>query len=468
MRHVLCCLFVGSLAIAPLCVSAAEEPAVAPAPVAPAAPGANDMPLADAVESIIDEDEATRKKAFARLEAATDADIPVLEKFVQHEDAEVRRQVGLLLQKLKRGTAALVLKFPDGTPAAGQKVTVRLLELPKPVASDKKEEASGGTDGKEGQVVAANGMKIMVNGNAGANVQMVVNGQRVVGGAAAGMPKEVFSGELTADAQGKVVVGRYNDGDYQYGITTQEPVVAQNANGTIKLEEKTEPKTVEIRRGIAAKVTVVDEAGQPVTGAVVMNFAGYSRIAPKNQNVGRLLNYRRSLPNSETDEKGIAEMPRANGESVTLIAFKRGYEVAGGETTAVKDGETAVFTLKLVKVAPVEWQLAAQTGPDKPLAELRVLAVPTQEVSTILGPRWAQDATAADIPAYVEKGAVDLGTTDEKGELKAKIVPDQYTLVAFDKTGEKKYSTQVPPPAADKKQTATFLPTAQNERKPGQ
>lgn len=417
MRHVLSSLFICSLMITPLWAKEDREPVIAPAPavseVSHAA--AIEMPLPEAIESIVDEDEATRKKAFQRLEAATEADIPTLEKYTGHEEAEIRKQVSLLLQRLKRGTAALVLKFPDGTPAAGQVVIVKLQ--------------------KEGYETDQTDQTDQVRGEAWQ--KQVTTGIKC-GDTATGK-KEVFSGELTADAAGKIVIGKFNDGDYYYSLKTHGTLPSQKLNGRIKLEAKSTPMTVQIYRGISALVTVVDEEGKPMAGTVVMNIAGFppaQMSQMKKQAPCQLLSYRGGLNSSETSEKGVASLEKQKSSEFLFVAIKHGYNPAFSDPFPLKDGSLLTLGLKLVKTVPVEYTLTVALR-EKPLSETHILAVPSPDWMLGIGQTWNQDSTTDDIPAYVQKGAIDLGTTDAKGNLQVKMVPYVYHLLAFPKGGEK-------------------------------
>ncbi|HTL51716.1 MAG TPA: carboxypeptidase-like regulatory domain-containing protein, partial [Planctomycetota bacterium] len=442
--RLLACLFLGFI-VSPLAAENDVKPAGETAPPVPPAPAAETKPgtapapavaadpaLVEAIESIIDEDEATRKKAFDRLNAATAADLPTLEKYENAADTEIRKQVGLILQRLRRGELAFFLKFPDGTPAAGQKITVKVLEIPappKPDENQKQAQAGNNANGNgQGQV------QVVINGNVGVGQMVVVgNGVQIVGANGQGMPKEVFSSELTADATGKVVVGRFNDGKYQYQIETQDPLPRVGHNGTLQLQQDAKPVDLEVRHGIGATVTVVDEAGKPLPGALVMNVDARRTQQLKQSGLAVAASWRRWSTSAEADEKGVAKLEKINATELTLVAILKGYDIAGGETLPVKDGESATVTLKLVKATPIACTLSVTGSGRKALGNLRLLFVTADTANTVLGPRWTTEITAKDIPALIEKGAIDAGTTDENGDLQAKLLQDQYYVLGFNK-----------------------------------
>lgn len=422
-------LLLGSLSIAPLWAEAVPEPITAPTPLS--VPdvltqtnlASGDLPLPDAIESIVDEDENTRKRAFQRLEITTEADIPVLEKYAQNEDAEVRRQVGLLLQRLKRGTAALVLKFPDGTPAAGQQVSAEMVYVPKPDAK----------------------------GRPGAN-------------------KQVFQGELTADAEGKIVLGRYNDGDYAWWIIISRPYLIrrEKIHGQMKLEENSAPLSVQVRRGFSGIVTVVDEDGQPIPDAVIKHMGSFSPAQIAGVLPNSFLSRNRGRPFAVTNEKGVAILKNWTIDNPKLAAIKAGYELTGGEIIPAKDGENITVTLKLVKSMPVEYMLTARLEKDKLLPGARVLLVPRSTLESVLGKEWEKTSAAANIPTYIEKGAIDLGTTDLQGKLNIKFIRDQYIMVVFSKNENKVCYTEFFAHPEGGKLDLTFIPVDGTGFKPGQ
>lgn len=417
-------------------------PAAAPATAAaPAAVVKPDISIADAVEGILDEDEPTRKKAFLRLETADANDVPALEKFEDAKDPEIKRQVALVLQRLRRGEVAFVLKYADGTPAANQKVNVKLTEIKMP--EEDKKESSDPKAQAAGQ--AGNGAQIQVQGNAQVQVQIlgpraggvIING-RAADGKAMPTYKEVLSTELTTDAQGKVSLGHFNDGKYQYQLTVSDGVPGQNLNGQIDLTGASQPKDWEILHGVTAKVTVLDADGKPVVGATVYDLGANGKNMMKMLQMQGAVATRwmGQMKHADTDENGVATLEAIGMQQITLAILKDGYEVAVQENVEHQDGKPLALSLKLEKTQPLPVIFKPIDNQKTDLTGLRFLAIPQKEYDKIIGaanPNAGDEAetlTADKFDGYVKAGALDLGKLGENGELSATLLPDTYSLVA--------------------------------------
>lgn len=403
-------LWIGGLTVAAGETPAAETAPEATAPasgtqtqaagaVAEAARPAR-LPIADAVEGLADLDEPTRKLSLERLNQADETDIPALEKFEQSSDPEVRRHVALLLKRLKRGEMVFLLSFPDGKPIVGAALRMRIFN--------------------------ADEVKVYEHGMPG-QVQVMYNPPRQ------GIAQEEALIEATTDAEGRIAAGRMNDGKYLVLVESPETLPRQIVQQTVSLNEKAEPRSVQFKRGVTVKVTVQDADGNPIPEATVANMED-NRYAANIQNVpaSQAKNYLRQMTVATADATGQAVLEQIGLKAVQLVAFADGYEVLLGDKLELADGAEHAVTLKLSKVKPIEFSVGlrnAQTN--KVLAEARVLRVSATAVPAIFGGMWYTQVTQENIDEYVKNGAVDLGKTNEKGDLSFTAIPDGYTFFAF-------------------------------------
>ncbi|HTL52194.1 MAG TPA: carboxypeptidase-like regulatory domain-containing protein [Planctomycetota bacterium] len=376
---------------------AADDMPVAPPPPAQTAAGAADpLPIQDAIDGLTDEDEATRKKAFERLNAATEADLPALEKAAQAADPEIRKQAGLLVKRLKRGEVVFQLKFPGDKAAAAVKCTVKIY---------------------------AGDIQVYNNGMGGFAVQPM-NAKGVAA-------KEIFAQELTADAGGRLSAGKLNDGDYNYVLETEDPLPRQTLSGKISLNKDTPSISLEIKRGVTVRVAVVDEAGAPVNEVTVCNVEDANLIKQMaqlpRQHQQMMLRQYTSVP---TDEKGLATLEKTGLKQINLYASKPGYDSYVQEKVAAEDGATIDAKITLVKAKPVHWTLTIHDLKNKPIPGARVLAIRQADLVKLRG--GGNGALEfAKIDEYIKGGAIDLGTLDDQATVVTDLPPDAYWIYAF-------------------------------------
>ncbi|MGH7142873.1 MAG: hypothetical protein ACREJ2_01920 [Planctomycetota bacterium] len=371
------------------------------------------MDIADAVEGLVDEDEPTRRRAFHRLDAADAADIPALEKFAKSSDPEIRRQVDLILKRLKRGALAFTLQYPDGKPVVGLKLSVLVYQADQ-------------------VQVYSNGGRVNVMYKAPRN----------------GPAKEDFEADVTSDANGLITVGRFNDGDYACLVEAGDPLPTQNKDVTVHLREDTGPAKVELKRGVNLTVTVLDGDGKPVPDATVINVdqGAYLRnLQQQEHNSQMLMALSRQFTSATSDEKGVAELDRIGLEEIHPVAFKEGYDAAIGDKQDVADGGKGAVTLKLIKTQPVKMEMNfidQTTG--KPLRDVRVVMVQYSKMMAAFGARWYVDSKEDQIPTYVKNGAIDLKSTSKEGTIKGEFLPETYMVLGF--SGTAVYCGNVPIP----------------------
>lgn len=445
MRNVLIGLCLAAVLVPTL--RAAEVAADTPAAPATETPAAAAMTIPEAVEGVLDEDEPTRKKAFARLEAATETDIPALEKFEEAKDPEIRRQVALVLQRVRRGEVIFQLKFADGTPAAGQKVDVKLIEvkMPEPPKEEASKDGTKETDPKVAAAGGANQIQVQVAGGGQVQVLMAGGGQVMVNGMPANgkmvaqpILKEVLSTELTADADGKISLGRFNDGKYQFQLTVSDGLPMQRNNGSLELKKDTPANVWEVRRGVNAKITVLDTDGQPIKGALVFDLGGNTGLKQTllSRPVDSARRFTRGMRTAETDDKGVAELEGIGLQDINLVVLKEGCEPLVTEKVAAVDGKPLALDMKIQRIKPKEITVKLKDVGGSDLAGYRFLLIVSSEYGVVIGAQPAPGVksenaivSADKFDEYIKAGAVDLGKVDTEGKLKANVLPTNYVLL---------------------------------------
>ena len=387
---------------------AAQDTAPAPAPD-PAAPtpraAAPDLSIADALDAISDEDKPTREKALARLARATVDDLPALEKSADSTDPEIHKQVALLLKRLKRGQLALLLKYPDGTPAANLKIAVKAYA---------------------GEIRIARGGRgnQMLPGNLGPGVS------------------ELAAGDYTTDAAGKIAIGQYNDGLYTLLIATSDPLPAQSLNGQVNLSQQAPPLALEIRRGVSGPVTTVDEDGKPVADATLFYLTDLSVLNQyRNIPVSQALQSGQMFSCGTTDEKGAAEIKLVGAGRIIVAALKEGYDLAAEDDIKAADGAKINLNFKLIKTKPIQLSIVCKNRQGELLKTHRILLLRPKDLMKVMGNQWFNSADAKKIPTYIENGAIDLDSSDDAGCVSHQLMPDVYWVFAFGKDGKTYYST---------------------------
>lgn len=355
-----------------------------------------DLPILDAIEGLIDEDEQTRRRAVDRVTKATEADLPTLEQFADSADPEIRRQVGVVLKKLKRGEFSLIARFPDRTPAAQIKFMVRLY-----VKENQKQQE------QQGRI-------------------MFVQGRGVSG-------KEVASIDCAADGEGKVTIGRFNDGDYLYLIEPQDPLPAQPIQGKVSMRSDSQPLEIVVKRGVTVTVTVTDSDGKPLPEVTVYNSESSDFLKQTRQmnpmQTRMMLGHAAS---TQTDEKGVAVLEKVGLTEINVVAAKDTYDCAFKEQVKAEDGGQVQVALTMVKTVPYKCKLALRDAKGGALpAKLRVLAVRQNEVPKVLGQQWNLNLSRKEVDEYIKKGAVDLGEAPQEGEVALEVLPDQYFVVGL-------------------------------------
>ncbi|HTL51717.1 MAG TPA: HEAT repeat domain-containing protein [Planctomycetota bacterium] len=410
--------FVASLGIAALSLNcllcAAETPTLAvdtrPQPnVAPSVPTAGNFTVLAALEALADEDAETRARALAFLQACSDQDIPAFEAACKAADPDVRTRAAEFLAKVKRGEVVAVFTYENGTPAAKITFTAALRKIPAAKPNE-------------------------LNAD-----QCEKRGMR--DGGAAWI--EVTHGDFTTDANGRLSLGRFADGEYALDLTPPAGFLAKPFNARLQLTFGAKPQCWTLLRGITIHVHVVDEAGQPVEGAQVAPFND-SRWVENQANQYtpvQILNTLKDMRSGTTDAKGAVDLENVDlrcpveKSSATLAATREDCQLSSAAIAKHADGTACDMTLTLKKLVPVEvkFQLNARTKRD--LGTLRLIAVPTAKQDDCIGADWMHTASLKNLDHYLATGAIDLGPVGQQNELAAILLPGAYMLMGFPEEG---------------------------------
>lgn len=269
-----------------------------------------DLNIQQALEAVEDEDPATRGIGLQRLEACTEADLPALTLAAKSSEVAIRGRAQALIEKLRRGEAAIVLQWTNGTPAAGLTVAVKLLR--HTAAAVTNAETVRDRDGK----------------NRCESTSTVI-----------------VEAQFTADAAGKLTLGRFADGDYQLLVYTTAEVPLQNFVRDLPLKYGAKPLVLTIRKGTTYQVKVVDEAGKPVPDATVGGLSlSPDCIDIRQRPVVQAQALLRQYNGGETDEKGQTTVIVAAPVTGVGVALP-GYQVAVATPPSVEDGKSCVVTV---------------------------------------------------------------------------------------------------------------------------
>ncbi|HTL52195.1 MAG TPA: hypothetical protein VL860_06450, partial [Planctomycetota bacterium] len=223
-----------------------------------------------------------------------------------------------------------------------------------------------------------------------------------------------------------------NDGDYLCLIETTDPLPSQGLSKNVALRQEAAATKFEVKRGVKATVTVTDSDGVPLAGAKVIDVENEQWLGNlQNMRFGQGNMFGNQFPMAETDEKGVAVLEKIGMHPIHLIAVKDGYDLAVMPDKHWEDGGTIENSIKLTKTKPVHAKIQLTSNRKKGMAETRVLLVSQAKQIAVVGMQWFQQLNVKDIDTYIQNGAIDFKTTDDKGAVAGDALPDQYMVFCF-------------------------------------
>ena len=360
--------------------------------------------LADALEAFSGTDFTALRKAQDVLAHCTPADLPVVNSFANHANPAVRKQAALLSRRLTGTPFAFQAYFPDGTPAEAVKISYAVHE---PLTEEER--------------------------HAGLGLQQDLELITSV----------VCKGVTATDAIGIGIAGMLQDGKYTCEVELSGPLPRQYRKLYLKITPNTPVVPVEVLHGGEVVIRVVDEAGLPVEDAVVLlPWSGPGEDCSVTS--GLLHQARRATGNHRTDREGRINLGIYPAKGIEVAAGKMGYEPVWDREINLIDGGRIEKTLTLTKAQPVATKLKFTTR-EGAVPNLRVLIVPESQREAVFGKESEIAADAANLKRFIEKGAIDAGSTDAKGEIKIDLVVDAYSITAFSSTGGDIFTSRIKP-----------------------
>ncbi|MGH7142942.1 MAG: hypothetical protein ACREJ2_02270 [Planctomycetota bacterium] len=236
---------------------------------------------------------------------------------------------------------------------------------------------------------------------------------------------------LTTDAKGLLKLPSLGAGKYFYrvrpGYTLNAHTQAieslnvlpdQTFDAMVELDSKTAPIGLEVYPGVDATVTVVDDRGQPVSDAMVVNFETSDAWGLGNGfaylTAGQAF-FANGLPNARTNQQGVARLEHIGAYNLNLMACKPGYYSTVQKNVTYKQGGQVAVRLELKPLKPVSVTIRVTDINNQGLASRRCLLVPQDKIKAVCGHSMLSGLSAAQIDAYIAHGAIDLGQTDAQG-----------------------------------------------------
>lgn len=368
-----------------------------------------------AIEAIRDEDEATRKSGLAVLANCGEADLSELEKHAADADIQVRGEVLRTIYRIQRGTCSFYLSYRDAKPVANTKCLVEIY-----AKSVTQFDGSGlgivfvyYTDGLD---------------EAGNEI----------------LAKPLFVGEVATDSKGHLVAGKFKEDDYFYSIKIIGVPTQEQFAGKVTLGPKFAPPQLTCKRGVTAKITVVDEKGTPLGGAVVLDIEDRPMETLKNEITGWVPSnvFRepgRIIHRDICDAKGIGTLEGMGLGAINLIVAKPGYGISFEMEVMADDGATIAKSFTLKKAKTQSTSVLCKDSKSNLISDLHLVAFTDMDYLRFSEKAVFDGGWEKNLGSYLAAGAIDLGLTDRDGAILVDLPPEYYSVVCLRKNEDSRY-----------------------------